>query len=105
MSIAIVYIYIYIYFQQIILLPVACTDVEWFSCHDTILSTVIRYTRKDRPNKVPDSLKPFLCCRYKMTMEGVCLQWRSHLVIPSAMKGAVLRSIRTSGGVQNEGCC
>ena len=63
------------------------------SRRDSVICRVLQYTRRGWPETVPVSLKPFSHHKNELTTEGDCLLWGTRVVIPSKLRGEVLKSL------------
>ena len=74
-------------------LPVTHQQVQKATHRDPILSKVLLYTKKGRPDQIPEALKPFSTRRHKLTMEGEFLLWGIGVLVPKKLQSSILQEL------------
>ena len=60
---------------------------------DSILSKVLRYTRRGWPTPVPEALKSYYSRKTEITIEDNCLLWGIRVIIPNSLQASLLKDI------------
>ena len=81
---------------QIDCLPVTATQVQQATRVDPCLSKVMPYTRDGWPASVPEALKPYRNRHTQLSVEGDCLLWGTHVIIPKKLQGSVLNELHSN---------
>ncbi|XP_060079900.1 uncharacterized protein K02A2.6-like [Ylistrum balloti] len=82
------------HFTQLNDLPVTSEDVAKGTRRDVVLSKVLDYTLRGRPNYVSDrDLQPFHQRRNELSTEQGCVLWGLHIIIPQASRERILAQL------------
>ena len=75
---------------QIYPLPVTAQQIDRFTKTDPRLSKVLQYTKQGWPSTVPEEMKPYKQRANEITIEGNCLLWGIHVIIPEKLQGDII---------------
>ena len=65
----------YVYLTELIPSPVTAKEIEQYSKHDPIIVKVIQYIQNGWPSKVEEQFKPYVRCKYELSIENSSLHW------------------------------
>ena len=74
-------------------LPVTTPQVQNATKTDPHLRQVWNFVREGWPKEVAEQLKSFFNCKDELTMEGDCILWGVHIVIPRKLRSEVLQEL------------
>ena len=80
---------------QIELLPVMADHVQRATASDKLLSRVLQFTKFEWPAAVDESLQPYFNKRQEIMVEGGCLLWGTHVMVPEKLQKRVLDELHS----------
>ena len=87
---------------QIKALPVQSSEIKRATRADKHLHTVLSYTLRGWPARVPRHLTPFHTIRLELSVEGGCLLWGTRVVVPNSLR-RTRATPQPSGSGEDEG--
>ena len=74
-------------------LPVTAVQIEKATKVNSIFSKVLQYVRHGWPSSVPEALKPFKVRENELAVQGNCLLWGIHVIVPEQLQRDVLHEL------------
>ena len=78
---------------QIEAVPITSSEIRSATKKHKVLSKVYYYTKQGWPDHISDLLKAYHQCRDKLMVEGDCLMWGIHVIIPRRHQSHVLKEL------------
>ena len=72
----------YVYLPELIQSPMTAKEIEQYSKHDLSIVKVIQYIKNSWPSKMEEQFKPYVRCKYELSIENSGLHWVNRVVIP-----------------------
>ena len=86
----------YVYLTELIPSPVTAKEIEQYSKHDPIIVKVIQYIQNGWPSKVEEQFKPYVRCKYELSIENSSLHWGNRVVIPHQLHNKILHKLHNN---------
>ena len=78
---------------QLEALPLTAKQLALATCIECILSKVLRHTQTSWPSSVPHKHKPYFNHKHELTIEGNCVMWGIHVLVPLKYRSNVLNEL------------
>ena len=80
---------------QVEALPLTAKQLAAATRSDPVLSRVVQYTRSGWPAQPPQDCQAYYRHRFELTVEGQCLLWGIHVIVPPKYRHHVLKQLHS----------